>query len=151
MSTPQQFLVFCLVGVATTVIDFAVFNLLSRSRIGWRPIPANIVSVALAMTWSFLANWFIVFHPDDYAWLQRAGRFLVTTAFSAFVLQNVVLYVTTGVWRWPSRVGVALARRLGLQRRFSDEFIARNTCKVLAVTTGLVWNFCWYKLFVYAD
>ena len=35
--------------------------------------------------------------------------------------------------------------------RFDDDFVARNTCKVLAVVTGLIWNFVWYKFFVYAD
>ena len=95
MLPAKQFLLFCVVGVITTAVDFGVFNLLTRPAAGWRRIPANIVSVAVAMAWAFLANWFIVFHPDGQDWLGRAGRFLVTTAFSAFVLQNVILYLTT--------------------------------------------------------
>jgi putative flippase GtrA len=85
-----QFVLFCSVGVVTTVIDFAVFNLLTRPAVGWRRVPANTVSVALAMAWSFLANWLLVFQPAGQEWLVRAGRFLVTTLFSAFILQNVV-------------------------------------------------------------
>lgn len=145
-----QFMLFCAVGVATTVIDFAIFNLLARRGAGWGRIPANIVSVTVAMTWAFLANWLIVFRPSGDDWTGRAGRFLATTAFSAFILQNVILYLATYVWKSPTSAGWALARKLGLDRRFDEDTIARNTCKALAVGTGLIWNFCWYKFFVYA-
>ena len=39
---------FVLVGVLTTIIDFAVFNLLTGRKLRWRRIPANIVSVSVA-------------------------------------------------------------------------------------------------------
>lgn len=146
-----QFIVFCAVGVATTVIDFAVYNLLTRPSVRWQRIPANIVSVSVAMAWSFLANWYLVFQPAGEDWLGRAGRFLVTTAFSAFVLQNLVLYFTTVVWRGPTRAAQGIVRQLGLEHRLNDDFVARNTCKILAVMAGLIWNFFWYKFFVYAD
>lgn len=146
-----QFVLFCAVGVATTVIDFLMFNLLTRPAVGWGRIPANMVSVALAMAWSFLANWLIVFQPAGQDWLGRAGRFLATTAFSAFVLQNLVLHVTTHLWKAPVRAALFAVHRVGLGSRASDEVVSRNTCKVLAVSTGLVWNFCWYKFFVYTD
>lgn len=145
-----QFLIFCVVGVVTTGVDFAVFNLLTGRTARWRRIPANLVAVSTAMTWSFLANWFIVFNPDGQQWLDRAWRFVVTTAFSAFVLQNAVLYFTTYVWTVPSNVAVLMAAKLRRARRANDDVISRNTCKALAVSTGLVWNFCWYKFFVYA-
>ena len=150
MLPTEQFLRFCLVGVATTVVDLAVFNLLTRPAVGWRRIPANTVAVSAAMVWSFLANWFIVFHPAGQDWLERAGRFLVTTAFSAFVLQNLILYFTTYVWKWPARFAVFVVGKLRLNHRLNDDMVSRNTCKALAVSTGLAWNFCWYKFFVYA-
>jgi putative flippase GtrA len=150
MLPAKQFLLFCLVGVSTTVVDFAIFNLLTRPAVGWRRIPANIISVSVAMAWSFLANWFVVFRPDGNEWLERAGRFLITTAFSAFVLQNLVLYFTTYVWKWPSRVAVWIVRTIQLHHRLNDDMVSRNTCKALAVAAGLIWNFCWYKFFVYA-
>jgi putative flippase GtrA len=152
MEPAFQFILFCVVGVATTAIDFGIFNLLSRPSASFRlpVIPANTISVTVAMTWSFLANWLLVFHPAGQEWFSRAGRFLVTTAFSAFVLQNVVLYVTTHVWKDPVQFVLFAANRLGLTRRATEEAIARNTCKGMAVSVGLVWNFCWYKFFVYA-
>jgi putative flippase GtrA len=147
----QQFLLFCVVGVIATAIDFGIFNLLTGHALRWRRIPANLVSVSIAMAWSFLANWFIVFHPNGQEWLVRAGRFLATTAFSAFVLQNLVLYLTTYVWKGPSLAALALARRLRPSHRWNEDMISRNTCKALAVSAGLIWNFFWYKFFVYAN
>ncbi len=153
MSMPEarQILVFCLVGVATTAIDFGVFNLLTRRAVGWGRIPANVVSVTVAMAWSFLANWLIVFQPGGHEWLGRAGRFLATTLFSAFVLQNAILYFTTYRWRGPVNAALSIVRALRLQRWLDDDVCSRNTCKAMAVSAGLVWNFCWYKFFVYAD
>ena len=150
MLAGKQFLLLCAIGVITTVIDFAVFNYLTRPAVNWRRIPANILSVTTAMTWSFLANWFLVFHPVGYEWLERAGRFIVTTAFSAFVLQNLILYFTTYVWKWPSRCAIRAVGKLRLNHRLNDDMVSRNTCKALAVSAGLIWNFCWYKFFVYA-
>jgi putative flippase GtrA len=150
MLAAEQIVRFIVVGVITTAVDFLVFNLLTGRRWGWQRIPANIVSVTAAMIWAFLANWFLVFQPDGDAWLDRAGRFLVTTAFSAFVLQNAVLYLTTYRWKRPVDLALLVARTFGLDRRLGEDVISRNTCKALAVSIGLVWNFCFYKFFVYA-
>jgi len=151
MLESRQILVFVLVGVATTAIDFVVFNLLTRPRVGWRRIPANVVSVSVAMAWSFLANWLIVFQPGGSEWLERAGRFLATTLFSAFVLQNALLYLTTYHWKWPANLVWLVVQSLRLDRWVDEDVCSRNTCKALAVSVGLVWNFCWYKFFVYAQ
>ena len=151
MVPAKQFLFFCLVGVATTVVDLGVFNLLTRPAVGWRRIPANIVSVSTAMAWAFFANWIFVFHPDGYDWLGRAGRFLLTTAFSAFILQNMILYFTTSIWKQPVRFALQLVRTMRLESRLHTDMVSRNTCKLLAISGGLIWNFCWYKLFVFAN
>ena len=150
MLSAKQFLFFCVVGLATTVLDFAIFNWLTRPAVGWRRIPANLVSVATAMTWSFLANWVLVFHSDGQDWLGRAGRFLLTTSFSAFVLQNVILYFATYVWKGPVSFALFIVRKLRLDHRWNEDTWSRNICKALAVSAGLIWNFGWYKFFVYA-
>ena len=151
MAPTFQVILFVIVGVLTTAIDFAIFNLLTGRRFRWNRIPSNLVSVSMAMLWSFLANWFVVFQPEGNAWLERAGRFLITTAFSAFILQNAVLYLTTYVWKWPSTMVLLLIRRLAPARHLDDDVVTRNTCKVMAVSAGLIWNFSWYKFFVYVD
>ncbi len=37
-----------------------------------------------------------------------------------------------------------------LERCLDDDVVSRNTCKGLAASVGLVWNFCFYKFFVHA-
>jgi putative flippase GtrA len=145
-----QFILFCAVGVTTTLIDFTIYNLLTRPSLGWRRIPANILSVTAAMIWSFLANWLIVFQPTGQDWLGRAGRFVATTAFSAYILQNLVLYFTTNVWKEPVRVTILAVHSMRLDKKLNDDVVSRNTCKAIAVSFGLIWNFCWYKFFVYS-
>ena len=81
--------------------------------------------------------------------MARAERFLVVTLFSAFVLQNLVLYFTTHLWKKPVLLALAFSRKLSLDKRLDTDFVSRNTCKMLAVSVGLVWNFTWYKWFVY--
>lgn len=151
MPTTKQFLLFCIVGLTTTVVDFVLFNLLTRPAVGWRRIPANVLSVAVAMAWAFFANWIFVFQPDGYDWKVRAERFLLITAFSAFVLQNAILHVTTRVWLVPVNFAVLLIQKLNLENRLNREFVSRNTCKLLAISAGLLWNFCWYKFFVFVE
>ncbi len=129
-----QLLLFCVVGVTTTVVDFAMFNLLTRSAVAWRRIPANTVSVATAMLWSFWANWLVVFQPAGHKWLGRAGRFLVTTTFSAFVLQNVILFLTTYVWKRPANLAPASVRKLCPSCRLADDAVTRN-CGIFAGTS----------------
>jgi hypothetical protein len=38
----------------------------------------------------------------------------------------------------------------GFSAGLDEDVIVRNTSKGLAVSVGLVWNFCFYKFFVYA-
>ena len=35
------------------------------------------------------------------------------------------------------------------QRFLKDPVFSRNTAKILAVGVGMMWNFCWYKWFVF--
>jgi len=102
------------------------------------------------MTFNFAANWLFVFKPDGNDWFIRGGKFLVVTFFSAFVLQNAVLHLTARRWTWPVAIALAGSRKLNLDRRLGVDAISRNTCKALAVGVGLIWNFTWYKFFVYA-
>jgi hypothetical protein len=34
---------------------------------------------------------------------------------------------------------------------WSDEFVQKNAVKALAVLAGLMWNFTWYKFFVFLN
>ena len=150
MSITRQFLQFGCVGVGATIIDVGIYNLLTRPAVGWRRIPASSLSVAAGMVFNFFANWLLVFHPGANDWLVMAAKYLVTTSFSAFILQNVVIHVATRHWLWPARLASAAICHCGLEQKFSEDFVSRNTAKAMAIGVGLVWNFSWYKFFVFA-
>ena len=144
-----QFMLFGCVGATGTVIDVGIYNLLTRPSVGWRRIPASSLSVSGGMVFNFFANWLMVFRPSGNHWLGMAGRYLVITSVSAFILQNLVIYLTTRHWLLPASMAIKTVRIVRLQHRFDDDFVSRNTSKAVAIATGMVWNFCWYKYFVY--
>jgi len=146
----QQFGLFLVVGALTTTLDFLVYNLLTRRPVGWGRIPANLVSSTVAMTFSFTVNWHFVFHPAGLAWVIRAVKFLAVTCASSYGLQSLVIHFLSAVWRGQVRLAQALAAALPCARRLRAEFVDKNTVKAAAVAVGSLWNFCWYKWFVYA-
>ena len=98
-SLPWQIALFGLVGVANTALDFVIYNLLTRKI---PRIPANICSTSVAMAFSFTANFF-VFQPHTFDAPGQATKFIIVTAVSLYVIQNVVIYLTTNVWMQPVR------------------------------------------------
>ncbi len=147
----QQFSVFLVAGVFTTLVDFTVYNLLTRRPLHWPRIRANCVSVSAAICFSFTVNLLFVFQPEVYQVGSRAVKFLAVTLFSAYGLQNLVIYLTGRVWLAPVNAALWLARRNRFTRTLEEDLIKRNTVKALAVSTGLVWNFLWYRYFVFTS
>lgn len=146
-----QFGFFVVAGVMTTLLDFAVYNLLTRPPLRWPRIRSNCVSVTAAICFSFTVNLLFVFRPEDAAVVTRATRFLLVTMFSAYVLQNLVIYLTSKLWLAPADLAVSFSRRLAATRSWSEEFVRRNAVKVCAVAVGLIWNFFWYRYFVFSE
>jgi len=146
----RQLLFFLLAGCFHTLLDFLIFNILTGTPLKWPRIKANCVSTTIAMTASFTANLFFVFHPEHvYAW-ERSIKFIAVTGFSSYLLQNVVIYCLSSIWLVPVRSAKWFSRRLPISCSFSDEFIEKNTVKAVAVLIGFFWNFFWYKYFVFA-
>lgn len=149
-TTLVQVSLFCLVGVANTLVDFVIFNLLSRAPERFSRIKANIVSTTVAMTFSFTANLVFVFTPHHDLLVTRTTRFLLVTLTSLYILQNVVIYLASSVVTTPLRAMHAVAIRFRCLRKMKRETIERNIAKLLATAASLVWNFLWYKFYVYA-
>lgn len=146
----REFGLFLLTGAVTTLIDFLVYNFLTRKAIAWPRTVANLFSSAAAMSFSFTVNWLLVFHPHDAAWMERAVRFLLVTCLSSFGLQSIVIHTLSKLWRAPVLVAQSVASKLPWSRELAPEFVDRNFVKAAAVLLGLFWNFCGYKWFVYA-
>ena len=146
----SQFGTFLIIGAITTLLDFAVYNLLTRKPLAWRRIPGSLVSCTVAMTFSFTVNWQLVFRPDTAEWINRALRFLLVTSLSSYGLQSVVIFILSNRWRKPVAMAQAVAGKIPVVCSWGAETVDKNVVKGAAVIAGLLWNFLWYKYFVYA-
>jgi putative flippase GtrA len=145
-----QFGGFLVVGALTTGLDFLGYNLLTRRPPGWSRVAASLVSCTVAMGFSFTVNWHFVFHPAGAEWLGRAGKFLIVTATSSYLIQSAVIHLLSGHWSGLVAAATRGCRRLPMCRQWSGDLLARNTVKAAAVGVGLLWNFAWYRWWVYA-
>ncbi len=150
MNLIGQFSGFLVVGTLTTALDFFVYNLLTRRPAAWHRVPASLVSCTVAMSFSFSANWHFVFHPVGSEWLGPAAKFLVVTATSSYLLQSLVIHGLSHWWLGPVHAAQRFAGCLWWLRERSADLVARNTVKAAAVGVGLLWNFAWYRAWVYA-
>jgi putative flippase GtrA len=140
----EQFLRFGAVGVLNTLLDFSLFNLLT-GKFRWPKIRANLVSASVAMTFSFLANGQWVFPGAEGFLAERAVKFILVTATSGWLVQNVVIRLLDA---WSLRWLNAHCAVTSHGTRVA--FFQRNLLKAAAVGTGMLWNFSWYRLWVFA-
>lgn len=146
--TAQQFGFFSFVGVINTAMDVTVFNLLASKPLAWRRIPASFVSTSVGMAFGFTMNLLFVFQPDRNDFLLIIARYLVVTSFSAYAIQSTVLYFGVPLGR---KVSEIVRNNFRLFGEYNLAYLQRNLVKVLAIMLGMVWNFAFYKYFVYAN
>ena len=118
-----------MVGLANTVIDFGL--LFALRALGLAIIPANMISTAAALTFSFFANRRFTFASSG-GYLWQAVNFVVVTLIGLWVLQPVVLLIGTGILTPSLGEGWAL-------------FVA----KVIATVVSMVWNYLLYDRVVF--
>ena len=102
------------------------------------------------MAFSFTVNFFFVFPPEKFAVFERIARFVAVTACSLYLVQSIVIYIASSVWKSPVAVAVTALKDLPVLRDWSNDVLNRNLVKVLATGFSLTWNFFWYKFFVFA-
>jgi putative flippase GtrA len=135
---------FLVVGALTTGLDLTTFNLLCARR--WPLVGANLVSCSLAMSFSFTVNRRLSFEAIDGASASQFMRFLLITLTSSYGLQNLVL-LSWSFLRQPMMAGSG-----GLTTPGHDQCELhwhRNLAKASAVAVGMVWNYLWYRLWVF--
>ena len=150
MFDPFQFCLFALVGVANTLLDFFIFNGLTRKQLGFGRIGANLISTSVGMAFSFTVNALWVFDPRQTSLLSCALTFLVVNAISMYVIQTSILGLTSYLWPEPAQW---LAKRTTLSIvswHLEQDFVAKNICKALATCGSLFFNYFCYKLWVFA-
>lgn len=112
----RQFIKFCLVGTFNTALDFAIYLFFTRI-LGWYFFYANLVSILVAMTSSFILNKYWTFRDKDKDLQKQYLKFVVVNVVY-FCLYNSILF---SLVHW-LKVFDLLA-------------------KVCAVAVGLFWNF----------
>ncbi len=112
----RQFIKFCLIGLLNTIIDYSIYLFFSRS-IGLYFLYANIISISVAMTFSFFANKYWTFQNKDKRLKTQYLKFAAVNVVY-FFLNNSILFV--------------LVTYLAV-----FDLLA----KIIAIIIGLSWNF----------
>ena len=140
---------FGLVGILNTVIDFGIFNVLTNKKIGWKKIPANLVSTTTAMIVSFALNRGFVFHATAGNIYAQTAEFFAVTAFGLYVLQNLVIWFLLDVWEWPVDLAWKIVCLVKLDKRMSHDFVRKNAAKAAATLVSLTWNYLMFSFIVF--
>lgn len=118
-----------MVGLANTIIDFGL--LFTLTAIGVALIPANMISTAVALTFSFFANRRFTFASNG-SYLWQSVSFVVVTLIGLWALQPIVLLVGTNL----------LTETLGLGW-------ALLVAKIVATIVSMAWNYLLYDRVVF--
>jgi putative flippase GtrA len=137
---------FGLVGVINTSLDFGMFSAFRLLGLGL--LLANVVSASLGMAFSFFANRRFVFSSAG-GWKKQAVLFLAGTAFSMYVLQNLVMFGVSRYFPALLESAVVVARWLGVRSDASTMLVRSNTAKLAATGVSMTWNFCFYRWAVF--
>ena len=89
---------FGLIGIAATIVHVVV-ALLMHDGFGLSPLWANAVAFLTAWTVSYAGNWIWTFGArttHDYS----VPRYFIV-ALCGFCLNQLIVFVTTGLWGWP--------------------------------------------------
>jgi putative flippase GtrA len=123
---------FVAVGLAATVLDFGILNLLSL--LGTSSLLANTVSTGLSMAFSFFANKKFTFRSESKNYVRQVVLFIVFTLFGLWVIQNLIIQGLLMVLPadWP-------------------EFIRLNGAKSIATVASMIWNYLAYSKIVFRE
>lgn len=123
---------FGLVGIANTIVDFAILNILV-GVFGVMRIPANVISTTVAMLVSFTLNKKTVFQDTSGHRTRQIVLFFAVTLTSIWVIQTAVIMVVS----------------YALQPFGLPEIVELNVAKVAGICVGLVWNYVMYSRVVF--
>jgi putative flippase GtrA len=143
-----QAILFCLVGVALTAVDFLLFRW-AHDRMHWNRYAANLFSTTVAIIVSLAANWNLVFRPEHFVPGSGTLRFLLVTLVSAWGIQNAVLFLLAKCRSAEPLIQRFLAASARLPGQTGALLAGLSGHKLAAILCGLTWNFCWYRWWVF--
>lgn len=125
-------LIFALIGVLNTVIDFGL--LLFLGSVGLNRVVANTVSTGTAFVFSFFMNRKYTFQSNGKNIIREVMLFIAVTLFGLWVIQNLIIWLLT-----PFIMG---------QLNLSSD-VAIIIAKLFATVASLVWNYVMYDRVVF--
>ncbi|MBW4717106.1 GtrA family protein [Saccharothrix obliqua] len=120
---------FGLVGVANTLVDLALYAVLSLA--GVPLFPANLVSTTAGMACSFTLNRGFTFRARAGDVRAQAVLFFAVTAFGLWLVHPVVIALTADLFTGAHPV------------------VATTGPKICALVFGLAWNYLLYSKVVF--
>ena len=116
---------FASVGLINTAVDFGIFNVLILAA-GLHNLPANIISVSVAMAVSYRLNHGFVFKTSKKKSAKNVAHFVLITAFGLYILQNIVIYIVTrdfsGLTNWLANQTESILNIDNLHKLISNNF-----------------------------
>jgi putative flippase GtrA len=156
-----QFGRFVMVGSIAASVDLIGYHWLNGQCPRLGRVLCSIVSTTAAMAVSFVLNRHWVFSENG-AEASAVIRFIAVTLVAAYGIQSAVIYVLSCAARLRRAMGwtiTSVLRVLGIatDQALSGDItsarfrvIERNAVKAAGLGAALVWNFCWYRWYVFA-
>ena len=125
----EQFIKYCLVGVANTTVDFLSYLLLTRLFVFWKEhfLAANIIAFLIANMCSFFLNKHFTFQNKTRNISQQYSRFFIVSIIYIALVQSLLF--------------------IGVEQFGMYDVVA----KVIATAIGLIWNFIAHKYWSFKD
>jgi putative flippase GtrA len=142
----KQPLLFVFVGIANTLLDFALLNILVHV-LSVPLLIGNFISMSCAMMFSYFANRHFVFQNKNKVG-ATAFKFALATFFSLYILQTLVIYIFSELWTAPSYLVGDILSIIGI--KIPDDVLITNVSKILATVFSATFNFIAYKYFVFS-
>jgi putative flippase GtrA len=145
---------FVVVGLANTLLDFVLFQTLTK--IFGIPLShvwiAKAVSGTVALAFSFFLNrsWVFRASGDRRVAAGQAGRFVAATLIGVYVVQTGLTQFFSSVFPQPGEWVFELVEAAGLDDVMSEDFVIKTVAFCLATTASMSWNFAAYKWWVFS-
>lgn len=145
----RRFVRFAGIGLVNTLVDFIILNILVFT-VHLDKIPANIISVSVAMCISYLLNHYLVFRSQQKHKGSIFFIFVIITASGLFIAQNLILHFLTENFQWPAQTIYEVIKSFGFTF-IEKEFVILNFAKAIATIFTMLWNYMWYKKVVFLE
>lgn len=144
---------FAVVGVLNTLTDIVLLNILrvithTTTDQKAKLIVLNICSASTVAVMSFYLNRRYVFKAHDTK-NHMFGPFLLITLSSIFILQSAIIGLALHNFDVLATFFMNIGQHIPIVKNFTFNFYEANIAKVCATGASMVWNYFWYKKYVF--